>query len=71
MSEQTPFVRNVRTKVEELSRKVKEAQGRAATYVETTSRGQAVVVAESLRKVASRLEQFGKAASASSSPAVH
>lgn len=62
-----------KTRVEGLSRKVKEAQGRAASYVDSTSRGQAaVVVAENLRKVASRIDQLAsKVAPPSSSPDVH
>lgn len=62
-------------KVEELTRRVKEAQGRAASFVDTTSRDSAAAVAENLRKVASRLDQLAQkpmqVAPASPSTEVH
>jgi predicted transcriptional regulator len=42
----------------ELSRKVKEAQERAVILVNTTSRDRAHDVAENLRRVATRIDEF-------------
>jgi TRAP-type C4-dicarboxylate transport system substrate-binding protein len=47
-----------KARVAELTRKVRAAQGRAATYVDVTSRDRAAAVAQNLRKVASRLDQL-------------
>lgn len=47
-----------KTHVTDLPRKVKEAQERAVALVNTTSRDQAKVVAEHLRKVATRIDQL-------------
>jgi hypothetical protein len=61
-----------RTRVEKLTRKVKEAQGRAVSYVDATSREQAAAVAENLRRFASRLDQIARkqaAATPTGSPA--
>jgi len=49
-----------KARLEEITRKVKAAQGRAATYVDSTSRDRAAAVAENLRKVASRLDELAR-----------
>jgi hypothetical protein len=49
----------------DLGRKVREARGRAVSYVDTASRERAASVAENLRRVASRLDQVARRASAS------
>lgn len=64
-----------KTRIGAISRKVKAAQGRAVTYVDSTSRDRAAAVAENLRKVASRLDQLARplvpGASSSTSSAHH
>ena len=47
-----------KAKVGEITKKVKDAQGRAVTFVDTTSRERVAAVAENLRKAAARLEQL-------------
>lgn len=64
-----------KAKVGELTKKVKDAQGRAVTFVDNTSRERVAAVAENLRKAAARLEQLShreaSAAPASPAPEVH
>lgn len=64
----------VRTKVEEIGKKAKEAQSKAIQYVDTTSREQAAVFAGELRKLADRLEKLSQkpvVAPVDAPPSVH
>jgi len=52
----------LRKGADDWTRRVKQARGKAATYVDSTSRDSAAAVAENLRRVASRLDRIAKRA---------